>query len=163
MNYEDKPRPGKGFLLVIQLSLAGPLLIMTVIGAIAETGTHLWLALAPGIVILVLVYSFLLHAAYSTVYSIDGGALKMRGGFIKGNVELATVRTISKTGSVTTTLGWGFGSRAICNRFSDIVVLKTSKEKIFISPTDPDIFIEQLRSLIPDSAPQQSSSTGDVR
>jgi Bacterial PH domain len=161
----DKPPPGRGYLLLLYLTLAISLFTMVSVGylvvASGEANTIFWIIMVLSMVFLVLVFGFILHGAYSTVYIIEGGVLKMRSGPIKGSVELATVRGISKNGSVTTTVGWGIGSRAICNRFSDIVVIQSGREKICISPTDPNLFIEQLRSLIPNPIPEKTPGTGD--
>lgn len=59
---------------------------------------------------------------------------------------------------MTKTLGWGFGRRAYCNRFKDGVVLILDKEKVFLSPSKPDIFIQYIRSMLADHDAQTELS-----
>ena len=102
------------------------------------------------IIMVGLIYWGLLHAAHNTSYNFSGDQLKIRSGFFKSTIRLHLLRGVEKTGTITRVLGWGIKSRAFCNRFRNGVVLIFAGEKVFLSPSNPDIFIERVRSLLPE-------------
>jgi hypothetical protein len=161
MNFEDKPPPGRGYLLLIHLLNTIPLItIVSVLLFATERNAIVWFTLGHGLLIMGLIYWMLLHAAYNTSYKLDGIKLEARSGIFKTVLRASQIGEVTRVKNISRVLGWGIGSRGFCNRFRDGVLLNTGKEKIFISPSHPDLFIEQLKSILPNLTQEQPSSSG---
>jgi hypothetical protein len=144
---EDKPAPGGGYLLFLHGVLGGSLLLdIAVTWHIGGSEPVALFAVGHSVVIVGLFYWGLLHAAYNTRYAINGDKLDIRCGIFKSSLRLSTVRDVEKVRTMSRTIGWGFGTRGFCNRFRNGVALIARQEKVFLSPSNPDIFMEQIRS-----------------
>ena len=125
-----------------------------------ESGTRGLFVVGHSIIIVGLIYWGLLDAAYRTRYTFSGDKLDIRCGIFKSSVRLSLVRGVEKSRTNTHTIGFGFGKRAFCNRFRNGVVLKLAREKVFLSPSNPDIFMEHVRSMLPDLEPEEAARDG---
>ncbi len=165
MVYEDKPAPGRGLLLLLNVVVAGSFLLILQRGVIAVglndpqtiTGAVL------GAIICALVYWIALNSIYRTSYRISDNTLELRCGFIYKKIRLGQIHAIQRV------RGWKAWTRPVlrrlsfCNRFTDLVRLELKGDTVLLSPGDPEIFIEQLRSLMPASASGEPSGTGESR
>lgn len=161
MDFEDRPAPGGGYLLFLHLVLGGSLLLnMAITWHVGKAEPVALFAVGHSILIVGLIYWGLLHAAYNTRFTFIGDKLDIRCGIFKSSVKLSQVRGVEKSRTITRTIGWGFGSRAFCNRFRNGVVLITAKEKVFLSPSNPDIFMERVRSMLPGLESEEEALDG---
>lgn len=137
--YTDRPRPGAGYLVFATL------LVGVVGGAFLTVGFlgNAVMGVAGGV--LVLLYLWLLHAAFSTRYEIEGGVLRVRAGFVfRKDVPLADIATVERVQTITRVVGWGARRFGACNRLADGVRLEFSGGALFVSPVDCAAFIAAL-------------------
>ncbi|HLA41197.1 MAG TPA: PH domain-containing protein [Candidatus Glassbacteria bacterium] len=144
----DRPTPGGGYVAII---------VILVGGALAVSVWQAWktylvnprtgYALAVPALIIGTLFFLVLHAAFFTKYRIDSDTLDIKSGLFRGKLPLTRIREISRSQFNWRVLGWGFRQRGFCNRFTDGVKLITEKESIYASPTNPQLFMSQLRTL----------------
>lgn len=160
----DKPRPGKGFLLLLNVVITGSfLLILHRVIADSLNDPLTLTGAVMGIIILALVNWLVRKSARGTSYRISENTLELRCGYIYKKIRIGQILDISHARSHKELVNPFLRRQGFCNRFTNLVRLDIKGDTVFLSPSDPEQFIKILRSLIPDSAPQQSSSTGDVR
>jgi len=144
----DKPTPGFGYVVFILCLLGGIFAWLSYRAYNAylvdrQLGYTLALpALLTGAGLILI-----LHAAFFTTYRIDSEKLALKSGLFRGSLPLVRIKEISRKRFNWRVLGWGIGRRGFCNRFTDGVKLITDKESIYVSPTNPQLFMSQLRTL----------------
>ena len=157
--YTDKPRPGKGYILFLLLILVAVFCIYPVgfaFSYLASTSRSTILAQGllgaiPCAIIGVLVLVGL-HAAYHTEYTFRDHLLELKGGgVVRRKVYLEQIVEAKKVPYNGRMLGSKLTGRmmntGVCNRYKNGVLLITRTENIYLSPSDPDKFLELLSSL----------------
>ena len=143
--YTDAPDPGAGFLSVniitIIILLAIPIFYYNRLAVNTSLLTLVMIACIGGSI----VFGFIIHAAFNTRYSIDESTLAIRNGHIlKAELELEEIRDIGTVSFNRQTFGTAFNMRGYCNRFIGGVRILTDDLVIYLSPTDPVEWIEEL-------------------
>lgn len=151
MDYEDKPKPAKDYLLLVYL-LFGGILALVILASLAvwRQNPPLLVIMAFPCLIIMLVGTGLLHAAYRTSYTLADGRLVARCGIFSSVIRLDAVEEIQHAGYIRKPLGWGMGCRGFCNRLRDGIKLQLRNESIYLSPSDPALFTDTIRRLLPD-------------
>lgn len=148
MTYEDKPSPGRGFLLFICV-LCGGCLLLLVPAYIHKAGVDPLEAMIVTILlasVVTLVFSWVLILAYKTVYTMDSDTLKLRSGFIYKQIRLNRIHGLRRAPTWREWLNPPvLGRQAFCNRFSNYVCLELKGEVVLLTPTDPEKFIAVIK------------------
>jgi len=157
--YTDKPKPGKGYILFLLLILIAVFCIYPAgfaFSYLASTSRSTvlaegWIGALPCAIIGILVLVGL-HAAYHTQYTLSDHQLELKGGgVVLRKVALEQIVEAKKVPYNTRLLGSKMAGRIIntgvCNRYKSGVLLTTRTENIYLSPSDPDKFLELLFSL----------------
>ena len=149
--YVDKPRPGKGYVIFILACLLT--LLLLIVGTFVLSyirGAHSTSLIGPGIIMAV-AYAIgggtlllVLHAAYHTEYRLIDNQLEMKAGNLGyRKIALSQIVEIRKLSSLRR-IPPGLHKSGASNRLSNLVVLRTRFDKIYLSPSDPDQFITLL-------------------
>ncbi len=161
MTYEDKPRPGRGYLLCIYGILAGSLLVVLLELDLNDPLTITGAVLV--IVILIPVCWFVLNSTNHTSYRISDNTLELRCGIRYKNIRLGQILEISHARSRKELVNPFFRRQGFCNRFTNLVRLDIKGDTVFLSPSDPEQFIKILRELKDDSASKKTTSPENSR
>jgi hypothetical protein len=157
--YTDKPRPGKGYVLFLLLILVAVFCIYPAgfaFSYLASTSrtTVLVQGLLAGLPLVIIGILVLigLHAAYHTQYTLRDHQLELKGGgVVLRKVNLEQLVEAKKVPYNNRMLGSKMTGRMIntgvCNRYKNGVLLITRTENIYLSPSDPDKFLELISSL----------------
>lgn len=160
--YTDKPQPGKGYIVFLLLVLIGVFCIYPVVFVFsylraeeASRSTLLFegFVIALPCVVIGIVMLVGLYAAYHTEYTLRENVLELKGGgVLRRKVALHQIVEAKKVPYNARLLGSGMGvggvrSMGVCNRFRNGVLLITRMEHIYLSPSDPDTFLEMLSAL----------------
>ncbi len=143
--YTDKPEPSGFYVLFCIFFIL--LLVVIPIAAAGAFGESSPVSLIFSLSYLVplLIFIAIFHAAYNTTYVIHNDYIEMKCGFImKGKIKIDKIINIKNSRFNTKTLGRGFRENGYCNRFTNGLLLKTNKEKIYISPSDNERFKYEL-------------------
>jgi len=88
-----------------------------------------------------------LYSGFTTEYSLDSNTLFMRSGFLaKARVDLSDITEIQRVPTNWQGLGWALNKSGYANRFSNGLRLTTDKAAIYLTPSDPSLFEEEIRS-----------------
>ena len=148
-SYLDKPRPAAGILL----TMSAFLVFFLVLVPLSFTWEILPLFQVSIILILLLMILILLYGfwmLHHTSYLVDQEGIQVRYGSSEENYSWSEFSEVKRQrGLFALKLGW----RGItpCVRLTDAVRLSRSHSKIplFLTPTDPDQFLEVIRKLEP--------------
>lgn len=143
----DKPTPGLGYVLLY----LGLMLFLVVVPIFLRRFRKLrggWGAAVFAVCCVAAAFFLIfLYSGFTTEYSLDGNTLYMRSGFLaKGQVNLADITEIRKVPTNWQALGWALNRTGYCNRFANALRLTTDKALIYLTPSDPDRFVEEIRS-----------------
>ncbi len=146
----DKPAPGWGFLIFLALGAIVPVVLSGYRYMSGENSISLPVMLGL-ISLFIIMILFFHHIAFNTSYHIVNRQLKARSGFFTTTINLSDIESIEKVSLIRLPVGWhmkwGKTRRGRCNRFTNGIALSTSsKGLVYISPSDPDAFIERLRA-----------------
>ncbi len=142
--FEDRPRPGpvyvagNGILLAIVLGM--PLVMRR-----PEAG--LYAAVATSLVLVLAAYLLLvLHAAFSTVYTLTVGLLDVRCGVLgHAEIRLDEITRIDMVPSLPRVVGHSLGGRSYGNRFfTGLRLERNNGRAVFLTPSDTQAFAELL-------------------
>ena len=98
-------------------------------------------AMTQKLTFMILIFAFVLHIFLSTIYTIDGGKLKIRSGIIPYRpVNISEIREISKTKSL-----WSSPAPS----FDRIVIKYGQNRSVIVSPKDKVSFARDLSSINP--------------
>ncbi len=142
MEYIDKPKPSLVILalpvgVLIAVVFVVPTLIVLHGGARHLIGYGFMGFIPVALIILVI------HAAYTLEYRISKGILELRAGWIMDRqIEIRHIKEIRsvRTGKFEIR-GWTWG---YCNRFTNLLALRTPKLWILVCPADVEAFREAL-------------------
>ncbi len=160
--FSDKPSPGRGFMLLVNVVIIGsilPLFFGVIDNGLSAPETITAAALA--VPVIALVYWLALACARGTSYRIVEHTLELRCGYIYKKIKLHQILEISRTSSSRNLAYPLLRRQNFCNRLTDFVRLDLKGDTVFLSPSNPDLFIEQLRSVIPDLSDNKSPGTGE--
>jgi hypothetical protein len=156
--YSDRPPPGRGFLLLFNVVIIGsilPLLFRAFDDGLNDP--EIITAVALGVPIIALVYWLVRKGAHGTSYRISENTLELRGGLIYKKIRIGQILEISHARSHKELVNPFLRRQGFCNRFTNLVRLDIKGDTVFISPSDPEQFIEMLRSLKENSANAEST------
>lgn len=143
----DRPSPGSGYVTFLLLVFGTSLTVLAVLAGyyydpLPKVAYCLWGASALTAALAAVV----LDAAFRTSYHLEGRVLTMKCGLFDRTLDLTQVREMSRCGTIWRVLGRGFASRGYANRFVNGIRLDTTdREKIYLSPTNPQLFLEHVR------------------
>ena len=145
--FNDKPAPGKGYVVFIISVLIFFLAVFAFSSLKAGTrSTYVTLLVLLQLLPLAVFYA-IIHAAYHTEYKIINGFLEMKSGFItRDKIRLDDIDQVKKVKFISRVLGWGPSGKGVANRIKNGLLIKAEGKKVFISPSHVDQFVEQLDS-----------------
>jgi hypothetical protein len=151
----DQPRPSGGF---ICFSIFFPVLLFLILGT---TLIRTYFVATPASLIVegvifallligfVVIFGLLLRMSYKIKYVLDEHTLHLYSGQkIAFSIPFYQITQAQKSAYNRRLLGWGIGTAGLCNRFRNGVCLTVTKGrssyKLYISPTNPDDFLEHF-------------------
>jgi len=148
MDYEDRPRPGRGFLWLVSAVWGGTALLCLLVlirksGAISLQDIT---AVILSLTVTTAICGFLLALGYRMVFTLGSDTLTLRSGVIYKKIRFESIRRIARVSS-----WWHwfhppfFRRQGFCNRFSDYVVLELKNDLVVFTPSDPERFIAVLQ------------------
>ncbi len=151
----DFPKPSGGYICFFLLFPIGLLLLLVAALALIYTTSGSSKALVgAGIPFALLflgcsvIFGVLLRTGYRIKYALDTRVLQLYSGKkLAFSIPLAQVVHQQKVEHISRLLGWGTNNAGLCNRFSNGICLTiqgSRKYLLYISPSDPDKFLEQL-------------------
>ncbi|MFP4500993.1 MAG: hypothetical protein ACLFTT_08340 [Candidatus Hydrogenedentota bacterium] len=157
--FEDRPRPGaayvagNGILLAIALG-------MTLVMRRPEAGLYAVAATSLGL-LLAAYLLLVLHAAFSTVYTLTAGLLDVRCGVLgHAEIRLDEITRIDMVQSLPRVVGHSFGGRSYGNRFfTGLRLERNNGRAVFLTPSDTQAFAELLHRRRRGETPETQRTT----
>ena len=93
------------------------------------------------------VFAVFLIAGFTTQYSLDNNTLTLQSGFWSSTqVKLEAVRSVDKVPLNWQGLGWALNRTGFCVRFANCLRVTTQQKVVYLSPRDPDQFLQEVLS-----------------
>lgn len=118
----------------VRISMVGAAGLLLLISFVAEEGRSLVLVAAGFVLFLYVLAEWLLRSTY---YTVDQDFLRIRSGPFRSRVLIADIESVSRAnGSI--------GKPALSK---DPLEIRFNGGQIYVSPREPDLFVETLRSV----------------
>lgn len=154
MEFEDRPKPGKGFVIFIVIVMAGSFLMVIMPLFTHGPGNPKALtATVLGVFILALVGWVVKSSAFRPRYIVSNNMLELRNGITYKKIRLSRIMAIEHAESWRDLIFPFWRRQGFCNRFKDLVRLELKGDTVFVSPSNPALFVEVIRKLIAETNP----------
>ncbi len=143
----DKPTPSVSFVLLY----LGLIVFLIVLPLFLKRYRKLRGALAVVVFavcfLAAAVFAVFLTAGFTTQYTLDNNILSPRSGFWSSTqVKLEAIRSVDKVPLNWQALGWALNRTGFCVRFANCLRVTTPQRVIYLTPRDPDQFMQELLS-----------------
>ena len=152
----DQPGPSWGMVAFFAITF---LLLIVVFALIPFFSYHNGVMGAQFIVEIVIFVSLIIatisilgitfFACFNIKYIVNDQGIEMRAGrFPPFTLAFHEIGEVKKVPYTTRLLGFGLSSAGVCNRFRNVVLIRAKHRSIYLSPSNPDQFIEQLNAAL---------------
>jgi uncharacterized integral membrane protein len=143
----DTPAPGAGYVLLY----VGLIVFLVALPIFLKRFRKIrgWTAIGAFVICFAAAGAFLvfLQAGYATRYTMDNVTLTLRSGlFLREQVKINDIKEMRIVPTNWQALGWALTRMGYCNRFNNALKLVTARGLLYLSPTNPDQFIEEIKS-----------------
>lgn len=144
--YVDAPSPGGGYLVFNLLVV----LFLLLIPLYFRIGDDLRRKLFLPVTIISLggavAFALFIHAGFDTRYAMDDENIYIRNGLVqRTTVDLRSIESIRRESLIRQPIGFTLKWKGFSNRYINGISLTTKDRVIFLSPSDTDRFLREIR------------------